>query len=193
MRMVVLEKRLSVGSGCRLPHFSYLWLGFVAVSGNHVLQLPLVYVDCEHLLVEQTSAEWGFLIGVLEVIFKFFQQLFPNQHWHRIGTWVHVVKEHERPKQHFPMVSNQGNQTAPVHGVAGGIHDVRDVGTVKPFSEGHKYLRSDQLFRREHFRGYTQDFRVEGAADPGVIHTDDGVAHSRNEVDEVFSMLRFAK
>src|ERR1051325_6670542 len=104
-------------------------------------------------------------------------------------SWVDVVEQYQRPKQHLPVFSEQVLQAVPVDLFVGTVDDVGDIGAVEAFPARYEHLGCDEFLGSQHFDAHAELFTEVGAVDPALVYDDSGIAHPGNEVDEVFSAM----
>ena len=65
------------------------------------------------------------------------------------------------------------------------VNDVRDIGAIETLAKIDEQLRGNQFLGSEHASGNAENDRLRAAVNPGLIDRNDGIAHARDEVDEI--------
>src|SRR5258707_11403594 len=91
------------------------------------------------------------------------------------------------------MFSDELQNPVPIDFSLGAVNDVSDVCSIKTLAPCDEEFRSQKFFRRKNPRRNTKNNRGLRALHPRLIYYDYRVAHARDEVDKVFSAMRFCQ
>src|SRR5512146_3576256 len=102
---------------------------------------------------------------------------------------IDVLEEHHGPEHDHPVLAHDVQHPLPVELALGSMNYVDDVGPIESLTPGNKELGGDEFLGSEHARGDAKDGSGGTARNPGTIHGNDRVAHTRDEIDVELSTM----
>src|SRR6516165_4564939 len=91
------------------------------------------------------------------------------------------------------MLTDKLPDASPIQFSVCAIDNMHHVGAIETLPEINKQLRGDELLGGQHSRRYSQHLGRRASVDPGLIDSNDGVAHTGDEVHEVSVAVRLGE